>query len=71
MASVNLVEYDYFKYAVDRVIVKFFENNRYKIISTVDLSAGEWSSAILIEAQKPGELTTSKAHQVLGSIIEK
>lgn len=71
LTPVNLVEYEYFKYAVDRIIIKFFENNGYKIISTVDLSASDWASSILIEARKPGELTTSKAHQVLGSIIEK
>ena len=70
-STVNLVKYDFFKYAVDVATIKFFENNGYEIVSTVDLSANDWSSLILIEARRPGVLATSKAHQVLGSIIEK
>ena len=70
-STVNLVEYDYFKYSVKLITGKFIENNGYKIKSIVDLSQNDWSSTLLIEAQKPGTLTTSKAHQVLGSIIEK
>ena len=69
--TVNLVEYDYFKYSVKLITGKFIENNGYKIKSIVDLSQNDWSCTLLIEAQKPGILATSKAHQVLGSIIEK
>lgn len=71
LSTVNLVKYDFFKYAVNTAIIKFFENNGYNIISTVNLSVNDWTCSILIEARKPGVLATSKAHQVLGSIITK
>ena len=71
LSTVNLIDYDFFKYAVNTVIIKFFENNGYNVVSTVDLSAHDWACVVLIEARRPGILATSKAHQVLGSIIEK
>ena len=69
----TLVDQRYFKYAADLVIQKLFNNSGFEIISIQDLISNntDWDCSFLITAQKPGILATSKAHQVLGSVIEK
>ena len=68
-----LIEREYFKYASNLVIQKIFKNAGYEIQSITDLIPNNinWECIFLIEVYKPGVLATSKAHQVLGSIIEK
>ena len=69
----TLVEQEYFKYTSSTVLKKLFEYAGYEIISIVDLIPPDinWECIFLIEAQKSGVLTTSKAHQAMGAIIEK
>jgi ubiquinone/menaquinone biosynthesis C-methylase UbiE len=68
-STAKLVDKKYFNYTINLIINKIFNNMGY-IISSNELSL-EGNISMLITAQKPGTLTTSKAHQVLGSIIEK
>jgi hypothetical protein len=69
----TLVEQHYFNYAARLVIQKLFNNIGYEITSIQDLIPDtiNWECIFLIIAKKPGVLTTSKAHQVLGAIVEK
>ena len=55
------------------VIQQLFKNAGYEIKSITDLIPNNiiWDCIFLIEVYKPGVLATSKAHQVLGSIVEK
>jgi hypothetical protein len=67
-----LVEENYFKYAANLIIQKLFKDFGFEINSIIDLTPNiVWECNFLITAQKSGVLATSKAHQVLGSIIEK
>ena len=69
----SLVEQKYFNYAANLVIQKLFNNIGFEVISIQDLVSDtiNWDCIFLITAQKPGVLSTIKAHQALGSIIEK
>lgn len=69
----TLVEQDYFKYAANLVIQELFKNAGYEINSIRNLISEEinYECVFLIDARKPGTLTTTKMHQVLGEIIEK
>jgi hypothetical protein len=71
--SDTLIEQEYFKYTSTTVLQKLFEYHGYEISSIVDLISPDinWECNFLINAQKPGVLATSKAHQVLGAIVEK
>lgn len=72
--STNLVESDYFKYASNLIIQKLFKDIGYENILLIDLISINDSNQeciFVIEARRPGILTTTKAHQVLGSIITK
>ena len=71
--SDTLIEQEYFKYTSNVVLQKLFEYHGYEISSIIDLISPDinWECNFLINAQKPGVLAISKAHQVLGSIIEK
>jgi len=68
-----LVDPDYFKYAAGLILQNIFNEAGYVINSLINISdeSNNWVYTVLIEAHKPGILTTTKAHQVLGSIIEK
>ena len=69
----TLVEQKYFNYAANLVIQKLFNNIGFEITSIEDLISDtiNWDCILLIEARKHGVLATSKAHQVLGSVITK
>ena len=60
-------------YAIKLIIHNLFKNSGYIDITVSELSLNEATSLsiFVIEAHKPGVLTTTKAHQVLGSIIAK
>ena len=68
-----LVDVDYFKYTAKLTIEKLFKDNGYELIPIIDLliDHSNQECVFLIEARKPGVLTTSKAHQAIGAIIEK
>jgi FtsZ-interacting cell division protein YlmF len=69
----SLVEQRYFNYTANLVIQKLFNNIGFEVISIHDLISDtiNWDCIFLITAKKSGMLTTTKAHQALGSIIEK
>jgi hypothetical protein len=69
----SLVEQRYFSYAANLVIEKLFNNIGFEVTSMQDLISDtiNWDCIFLITAKKPGILVTTKAHQALGSIIEK
>jgi hypothetical protein len=69
----TLVEQKYFNYAANLVIQKLFNNIGFEITAVQDLISDTINQKciLLIDARKPGVLATSKAHQVLGSIINK
>jgi hypothetical protein len=69
----TLVEQQYFNYAAKLVIQKLFNNIGFEITAVQDLISDTINQKciLLIDARKPGVLATSKAHQVLGSIINK
>jgi hypothetical protein len=66
----NTDDKKYFNYTINLILEKLFNRLGYTILSSNELAVAE-NISILITAQKFGILTTSKAHQVLGSIIEK
>jgi hypothetical protein len=65
--SIDIMQFDLM---INLVIENIFNRIGYTIISLIKLPSTE-CSLILITAQRPGILTTTKAHQVLGSIITK
>jgi hypothetical protein len=69
----TLIEKEYHKYTSELVVKNLFRNKGYDIVSITDLTSEKykWEYICLITVQKPGVLATSKAHQVLGSIVEK
>ncbi len=75
VSTVNkIISYDYFNYAIKILIEQLFVNAGYNSIiisELVQTKIVQGCASFLIEAHKPGKLTTIKAHQVLGSIIEK
>ena len=70
---IDLVDPNYFKYAVELILHRMFNDAGYIVNSLVELTdePGNWVYTMLIEVSKPGVLATSKAHQVLGSVITK
>ena len=71
--SDKLVSDEYFKYTIDLIIQRLFKDTGFEVITLTELPKSNcpWIHTILIEARKPGALTTIKAHQVLGAVIEK
>lgn len=72
-SSNKLVDDEYFNYAIKLIILNLFTEFGYTIVNLSDLTLTDcpWAHAVLIEARKPGVLTTVKAHQVAGQILEK
>lgn len=66
-----LVDVDYFKYAAKLTIEKLVKDSGYELNLVIDLINSNQECVFLIGAHKPGILTTTKAHQVLGAVITK
>lgn len=66
----DIVEENYFNYTLRLVIQNIFNDIGYNILSLNEMVSGDVIT-MLITVEKFGTLTTAKAHQVLGSIIEK
>lgn len=66
----DIVEENYFNYTIRLIIQNIFNDIGYRVISLNEMLSDDVMT-MLITVEKFGILTTTKAHQVLGAIIEK
>jgi ubiquinone/menaquinone biosynthesis C-methylase UbiE len=66
----DIVEENYFNYTIRLIIQNIFNDIGYSVISLNEMLSDDVMN-MLITVEKFGMLTTTKAHQVLGAIIEK